>query len=202
MKKGTKVWYHKTSSNGRNVSNYAAEAVVNGVKDGNIVLTVQEPTGKGTTREAYRHMKPYGVFRTKAELDDAVVNGVKVWVADRDKLEVFEAEYDVAENRVEKNGNLITHRFSHRERLVAATKEECLKDLEQHLVEELRKKRNRVRELELQTKEAMQDGKQTQAKLLSVMASLAGKNKLLSFKNVGSSKSKRKPKSSARDFEI
>ena len=193
MKKGTKVWYYKTSTPGNRVVSCAAEGVVNGVKDGKVVLTVKQQVDRNTTRDVYLQLPSYVLFKSKAELDDAVVSGVQVWIVDRAELTITEGRLDLPSNVVtvagKKDGRFSTRYYHH-------TVEEAAKYLQEHVAEELKRGLHHIRECEKNLKIAMVKHKNLQAVFGRVQGRVTGKNKLLSFKP------KQKTKAKFDDIEL
>lgn len=191
MKKGTKVWYYKTSTPGNRVVSCAAEGVVNGVKDGKVVLTVKQQTARNMTRDVYLLKHSYELFPSKAALDDAVVSGVPIWTVDRGECTIFEGHFDLSSDQVTVAGR--QDRFSTRRYF--GTVEEAAKYLQEYLGDELKKSLHHIRECEKNLKIAMTKHKDLQAVFGRVQGRLTGKNKLLSFKP------KKKTKATRRDVE-
>lgn len=191
MKKGTKVWYYKTSTPGSRVVSYAAEGVVNGVKDGQVVLTVKQ---QNATREAYLRLPSYVLFKSKAELDDAVVSGVQVWTVDRGELTITEGHLDLPSNVTTVAGKKDGGRFSTRHYF--GTVEDAAKYLQDYLADDLKRSLHHIRECEKNLKTATAKHKNLQAVFGRVQGRVTGKNKLLSFKP------KQKTKAKFDDIEL
>lgn len=188
MKKGTKVWYYKTSTPGSRVVSYAAEGVVNGVKDGKVVLTVKQQVDRNTTRDVYLQLPSYVLFKSKAELDDAVVSGVQVWTVDRGELTITEGRLDLPSNVTTVAGKQDGGRFS--TRLYFGTVEDAAKYLQEQVAEQLKRGLHHIRECEKNLKIATAKHKNLQAVFGRVQGRVTGKNKLLSFKPKQKTKAK------------
>jgi hypothetical protein len=189
MKKGTKVWYYKTSTPGNRVVSCAAEGVVNGVKDGKVVLTVKQQVDRNTTRDVYLHLPNYVLFKSKAELDDAVVSGVQVWTVNRGELTITEGRLDLPSNEAIVDGKKDS-RFSTRH--YHGTVEEAAKYLQEYVAEELKRGLHRIRESEKNLSLAVSAHKRLQEVFKRVQGRVMGKNKLLSFKPKQKTKAKAK----------
>ncbi|MGP1680879.1 MAG: hypothetical protein ACTS8S_00940 [Giesbergeria sp.] len=180
MKKGTKVWYYKTARSGGGAVNFAAEGVFLGIKDNMATVSRPHKSGNGQSSSAYFTKPLYTVFATKEELDDAAVSGVRVWVANNEKMNVVEARYDITTNETRHAGELI---YPHRRTCsVSATLEEALKYLEDSLLVTLKERAASVRRYEENLKDVKDQHKETQLTLQLVRARQKGKNRLLSFK--------------------
>lgn len=200
MKKGTKVYFYKTTG-GSSVINHAEEGTVVGVKDEEVVIQAPRQVSKGVTREAIQYKKPYELFTSKEDLFDAIVNGVRVWTTNRDTLEITEGRFDIVNQRCVLLGTKEMFRGTRTSSWVGvfATIEEALNYLDTYLTENVANRLHRVRECEKNLKAAMNDHKERQALLSRVRDRIQGKNRLMSFRPKKSSTTKRRPRDDDED---
>lgn len=196
MKKGTKVYFYKTAG-GSSVINHAEEGTFVGVREGEAVIKAPKKVHR-VVQEAIQYKQPYELFTSKEELFDAVLNGSRVWIANRDTLEIVEGRFDIVSRRSTVLGTKEeVQRFSSQRTF--ATVEDALHYLDKYLTENVENRLHRVRESEKNLKRAMNDHKEQQALLSRVRDRIQGKNRLMSFRPKKSSTTKRRPRDDDED---
>lgn len=191
MKKGTKVYFYKEGS----VITHAEEGTFVGIREGEAVIKAPKKVHR-VVQEAIQYKQLYELFTSKEELFDAVLNGSRVWIVNRDTLEIVEGRFDIVSRRAKILGTKEeVQRFSSQRTF--ATVEEALNYLDKHLTENVANRLHRVREAEKNLKAAMNDHKEQQALLSRVRDRIQGKNRLMSFRPKKSSTTKRR----SRDYD-
>lgn len=196
MKKGTKVYFYKTTGESSAID-HAEEGTFVGVREGEAVIKVPKKVNRAT-KEAIQYKQLYELFTSKEELFDAVLTGSRVWIVNRDTLEIVEGRFDIVSRRSTILGTKEeVHRFSSQRAF--ATVEDALHYLDKYLTENVANRLHRVREAEKSLKAAMNDHKEQQALLSRVRDRIQGKNRLMSFQPKKGSTTKRRPRDDDED---
>lgn len=190
MKKGTKVYFYKTTG-GSTYIPHVEEGTFVGIREGEAVIKAPRKVGEGI-----QYKQLYEIFTSKEECFDAVSTGSRVWIANRDTLEIVEGRFDIVRRRPTIVGTKEeVQRFSNQRTF--ATVEDALRYLDKYLTENVANRLHRVREAEKNLKAAMNDHKEQQALLSRVRERIQGKNRLMSFRPKKSSTTKRR----SRDYD-
>lgn len=197
MKKGTKVYFYKTTG-GSSVINHPEEGTFVGIREGEAVIKAPKTVNR-VTKEAIQYKQPYELFTSKEELFDAVLNGSRVWIANRDTFEIVEGRFDIVNRRSTILGTKEEVQRLFSSQRTFATVEDALRYLDKYLTENVANRLHRVREAEKNLKAAMNDHKEQQALLSRVRDRIQGKNRLMSFRPKKSSTTKRRPRDDDED---